>query len=87
MTTTTSPTRRKFIEGVPETTGYHGYGATDMYAVDEHLGDMAKLRELIDKAHAIGHQSYSRPGGESHRTVSRLGKRPADADLVERNGR
>ncbi len=35
-------------------TGYHGYGAVDMYAVDEHLGDMAKLRELIDKAHALG---------------------------------
>jgi glycosidase len=35
-------------------TGYHGYGATDMYHVDEHLGDMSKLRELIDKAHALG---------------------------------
>ncbi len=36
------------------TTGYHGYGATDMYAVDEHFGTMAKLRELVDKAHALG---------------------------------
>ncbi|MEZ5425353.1 MAG: alpha-amylase family glycosyl hydrolase [Pyrinomonadaceae bacterium] len=36
------------------TTGYHGYGAIDMYGVDEHMGDMAKLRELIDKAHAMG---------------------------------
>lgn len=36
------------------TTGYHGYGAVDMYAVDEHLGDMAKLRELVDRAHALG---------------------------------
>ena len=35
-------------------TGYHGYGATDMYAVDEHLGDARKLRELVDKAHALG---------------------------------
>ena len=35
-------------------TGYHGYGATDMYAVDEHLGDAKKLRELIDKAHSMG---------------------------------
>ncbi len=25
-----------------------------MYAVDEHLGTFAKLRELIDKAHALG---------------------------------
>lgn len=45
---------KEVYPGVPETTGYHGYGAIDMYATDEHLGDMAKLRELIDKAHALG---------------------------------
>ena len=45
---------KEVYDGVPATTGYHGYGAVDMYAVDEHLGDMAKLRELIDKAHALG---------------------------------
>ncbi len=45
---------KEVYPGVPETTGYHGYGAVDMYAIDEHLGDMAKLRELIDKAHALG---------------------------------
>ncbi len=45
---------KEVYENVPATTGYHGYGATDMYAVDEHLGDPAKLRELIDKAHALG---------------------------------
>ncbi|MGC2237587.1 MAG: alpha-amylase family glycosyl hydrolase [Pyrinomonadaceae bacterium] len=45
---------KEVYENVPATTGYHGYGATDMYGTDEHLGDMAKLRELIDKAHAIG---------------------------------
>lgn len=44
---------KEVYDGQP-TTGYHGYGATDMYAVDEHLGDMAKLRELIDKAHQNG---------------------------------
>jgi glycosidase len=48
------PDTKEVYEGVPETTGYHGYGAVDMYAVDEHLGDMSKLRELIDKAHALG---------------------------------
>ncbi|HEX8250301.1 MAG TPA: alpha-amylase family glycosyl hydrolase [Pyrinomonadaceae bacterium] len=48
------PDTKEVYEGVPETTGYHGYGAVDMYAVDEHLGDMAKLRELVDKAHALG---------------------------------
>ncbi|MCY7374924.1 MAG: cyclomaltodextrinase N-terminal domain-containing protein [Pyrinomonadaceae bacterium] len=45
---------KEIYPGVPGTTGYHGYGAVDMYAVDEHLGDMAKLRELVEKAHALG---------------------------------
>jgi neopullulanase len=36
------------------TTGYHGYGATDMYAVDEHLGTMADFKGLVDAAHAQG---------------------------------
>ena len=44
---------KEVYDGQPST-GYHGYGATDMYAVDEHLGDMAKLRELIEKSHALG---------------------------------
>lgn len=35
-------------------TDYHGYGAIDFYAVDEHLGDLAKLRELVARAHAAG---------------------------------
>ena len=37
-----------------QTTGYHGYGAVDMYGVEEHFGDIAKLKELVDKAHALG---------------------------------
>jgi neopullulanase len=36
------------------TTAYHGYGAIDMYAVEEHYGTTAKLRELVDKAHSMG---------------------------------
>lgn len=44
---------REVYDGQP-TTGYHGYGATDLYAVEEHFGTMAKLRELVDKAHALG---------------------------------
>ena len=35
-------------------TDYHGYGAVDFYGVEEHFGDMATLRELVDKAHAAG---------------------------------
>ncbi len=37
-----------------KTTGYHGYGAVDMYNVDEHFGDIAKLKELTDKARSMG---------------------------------
>jgi neopullulanase len=48
------PDTKEIYPGMPFTTGYHGYGATDMYAIDEHLGDAAKLRELIEKAHALG---------------------------------
>jgi glycosidase len=35
-------------------TDYHGYGAVDFYAVDEHLGDLAAFRALVDRAHAAG---------------------------------
>ncbi len=33
---------------------YHGYGAIDYYGVEERFGDLAKLRELVDRAHALG---------------------------------
>ena len=36
------------------TTGYHGYGAIDFYGVDEHLGDLAKVKEFVRKAHQNG---------------------------------
>lgn len=32
--------------------GYHGYWAVDFKAVDKHFGDMEKLKELVNKAHA-----------------------------------
>ncbi len=35
-------------------TDYHGYGPVDFYAVEEHLGDLDILRELVDAAHAEG---------------------------------
>ncbi len=35
-------------------TDYHGYGATDFYAVEERFGDMAALRQLVRDAHAQG---------------------------------
>jgi glycosidase len=48
-----APDSKEVYDGQPST-GYHGYGAVDMYNTDEHLGDIAKLRELIEKAHAMG---------------------------------
>jgi hypothetical protein len=35
-------------------TDYHGYGAVDFYAVEERLGDLATLREMVDRAHEAG---------------------------------
>jgi glycosidase len=35
-------------------TYYHGYHAIDYYAVDDRFGDLATLRELVTKAHALG---------------------------------
>ena len=37
-----------------EADSYHGYGATDMYAVDEHYGTLADLKQLADALHARG---------------------------------
>jgi neopullulanase len=35
-------------------TDYHGYGAVDFYAVEERLGDLPKLQELVGAAQARG---------------------------------
>ncbi|MEP6741857.1 MAG: alpha-amylase family glycosyl hydrolase [bacterium] len=35
-------------------TYYHGYHAIDYYGVEDHFGDLATLRELVTKAHALG---------------------------------
>jgi hypothetical protein len=35
-------------------TGFHGYNPHDFYAVEEHFGTHAKLRELVDAAHRSG---------------------------------
>ncbi len=36
------------------TTYYHGYHAIDYYEVEDRFGDLKTLRELIEKAHALG---------------------------------
>jgi hypothetical protein len=33
---------------------YHGYGATDLYGVEEHFGTLAELKALVNAAHALG---------------------------------
>lgn len=48
------PDTKEVYNGETYTTGYHGYGAVDMYSVDEHFGDVAKLQELVQKAHSLG---------------------------------
>lgn len=35
-------------------TYYHGYHAIDYYAVEDRFGDLATVRELVQKAHALG---------------------------------
>lgn len=45
--------RREMYDGQP-ITDYHGYGAVDFYAVDEHLGDLDAFRQLVDQAHSLG---------------------------------
>jgi glycosidase len=35
-------------------TYYHGYHAIDYYALEDHFGDLETLRELVEKAHALG---------------------------------
>jgi glycosidase len=41
---------QRTVSGEP-ITDYHGYGAVDFYGVEEHFGDMSKLRELADAVH------------------------------------
>ncbi len=50
-----------FLEAYPDgdqmkqpSTGYHGYGAIDMYRVDEHLGTMDDLKDFVEASHQQG---------------------------------
>ena len=47
-------TKETYPPEMPTTTGFHGYGAVDFYGVDEHLGDLAKVKEFVQKAHQAG---------------------------------
>ncbi|BDI31653.1 glycosyl hydrolase [Capsulimonas corticalis] len=41
-------------DGTAPYSDYHGYGAINQYGVEQHFGDLAGMRELVDRAHAIG---------------------------------
>ncbi len=47
------PNQIELKEGKPST-GFHGYNPQDFYAVEEHFGTLAKLRELVESAHRSG---------------------------------
>ncbi|HYK22018.1 MAG TPA: alpha-amylase family glycosyl hydrolase [Pyrinomonadaceae bacterium] len=47
------PNQIELKEDKPST-GFHGYNPQDFYAVEEHFGTQAKLRELVDAAHRAG---------------------------------
>jgi neopullulanase len=47
------PNQIELKEDKPST-GFHGYNPQDFYAVEEHFGTLAKLRELVDSAHRSG---------------------------------
>jgi glycosidase len=50
---TNSPNAQQGVGGKP-IADYHGYGTVDYYGVEEHFGDMALLKKLVDQAHAAG---------------------------------
>ncbi|HEY3581340.1 MAG TPA: 4-alpha-glucanotransferase, partial [Pyrinomonadaceae bacterium] len=47
------PNQIELKEGKPST-GFHGYNPQDFYAVEEHFGTLAKLKELVAAAHRSG---------------------------------
>ncbi len=47
------PNQIELKEDKPST-GFHGYNPQDFYAVEEHFGTHAKLRELVAAAHGLG---------------------------------
>ena len=50
---TNKPNAQQAVSGEP-IADYHGYGAVDYYGVEEHFGNLALLKKLVDKAHALG---------------------------------
>ncbi|HUO60245.1 MAG TPA: alpha-amylase family glycosyl hydrolase [Candidatus Acidoferrales bacterium] len=43
-----------WVQQAHTTSDYHGYHATDFYAVEDHLGTMADLKQMVAEAHRQG---------------------------------
>jgi glycosidase len=43
-----------FVENDPASSDYHGYHATDLYAVEDHFGSLEELQHLVAEAHKRG---------------------------------
>jgi len=52
---------------------YHGYAATDLYAVDSHFGTLANYRALSDALHAR-HEAGDRPCSQSPGRAASVGQ-------------
>ena len=50
---TNKPNAQQAVDGKP-IADYHGYGTVDYYGVEEHFGNMALLKKLVDTAHSMG---------------------------------
>jgi glycosidase len=50
---TNAPNAQQGVNGKP-IADYHGYGAVDYYGMEEHFGDLALLKKLVDAAHNMG---------------------------------
>ncbi len=78
------PNQIELKEDKPST-GFHGYNPQDFYAVEEHFGTLAKLRELVEAAHRSGikiiQDQVMNHTGPYHPWVDD----PTDADLVQRH--
>ena len=68
-------------------TYYHGYHAIDYYAVEDRFGDMATLRELVEKAHALGLKIIQDQVANHVGSRHPVGERSAARRLVSRHAR
>ena len=64
---------------------YHGYGAVDEYAVEDHFGNMQDFQNLVAAAHQLGMKVLFDMVPEPRRPASSLGQLATDAGLAAWN--